>query len=461
MAEAGSSQPAEDWKDEESSDWLTAEDRHVFILSAAGKPIFSLHGDEQKLSSFIGLVQAIVSFCEDAGDQVRTVKAGPYSFVFLLRNSIYLLSASRTHHAEPHMLLELEYLHAQILFILTSKGLDVLKRKPNYDLRSLLGGTENVMRGLCTTATSDSTLLVEAVGQLKVPPEARANAAQILRNSGLKDMLYAMLVADTKLVCLVEPKNKAHACPPRDLLLLVNFVNNLPSLRTSESWTPLCLPTFNAGGFLYAYIVFIAPSVCMLLVTPKQTPEQFHMCQRAKSQITEALNASGALDTVLAAKRKACEGLPGGDIPELVHYVYKATGLPSAQCLSPDFPASFRDTSRQRLLLVRYQRAHAVLHSVASGPRGKDGSDKGDKEGGGSGGKGKDSGNGAAGYHRTFYELDSEALIVAQAGPDFELYAVFGPLVDQTVAMHCCTRLVQAIKKDMAALFMVSPLQWA
>ena len=107
MAEAGSSQPAEDWKDEESSDWLTAEDRHVFILSAAGKPIFSLHGDEQKLSSFIGLVQAIVSFCEDAGDQVRTVKAGPYSFVFLLRNNIYLLSASRTHHEVAHMLLEL------------------------------------------------------------------------------------------------------------------------------------------------------------------------------------------------------------------------------------------------------------------------------------------------------------------------------------------------------------------
>ena len=110
---------------------------------------------------------------------------------------------------------------------------------------------------------------------------------------------------------------------------------------------------------------------------------------------------------------------------------------------------------------MRYQRAHAVLHSVASGPRGKDGSDKGDKDGGGSGGKGKDSGSGVVGYHRTFYELDSEALIVAQAGPDFELYAVFGPLVDQTVAMHCCTRLVQAIKKDAAALFMVSPLQWA
>ena len=310
-----------DWQDEESNDWLTRENRHVFILSSAGKPIFSLHGDEQKLSSFIGLVQAIVSFSEDAGDAVRTVKAGPYAFVFLMRNSIYLLSVSRRHYDVPHMMLELEYLHSQILFILTSKGLDVLKRNPNYDLRSLLGGTENVMAGLCRTATRDTTMLLEAVSQLKLAPASRAAAANILRSTALPDMLYGMLVAGSRLVTLVQPKNKAHACPPRDLLLLINFVNNLPSLRTSESWTPLCLPTFNASGFLYAYIVFVAPEVCMLLVTPKQTPEQFHLCQRAKATIVDKLASTGTLAAIETALKKAGEGLPGGDIPELVHYL--------------------------------------------------------------------------------------------------------------------------------------------
>ena len=439
-----------DYEDEESNDWLTRENRHVFILSSAGKPIFSLHGDEQKLSSFIGLVQAIVSFSEDAGDAVRTVKAGPYSFVFLMRNSIYLLSTSRSHHAVSHMMLELEYLHSQILFILTSKGLDVLKRNPNYDLRSLLGGTENVMAGLCRTATSDATMLLEAVQQLRIPAASRAAAAQILRATGLPDMLYGMLVAGSRLVTLVQPKNKAHACPPRDLLLLINFVNNLPSLRTSESWTPLCLPTFNASGFLYAYIVFVAPEVCMLLVTPKQTPEQFHLCQRAKASIVDKLGSSGTLAAIETALKKAGEGLPGGDIPELVHYLYKADGAATHQCLSPGFPPQYAEAGRRALLLQRYQRAHTLLHTRVGARAGA----------GGGGGAAAAAAAASTPRHKTVYELDSEALVVAQVGSDYELYAVFGPLVDSAVAAACCARLVRAIKKDDDALFLLQPGVW-
>ena len=40
-------------------------------------------------------------------------------------------------------MLELEYLYSQIV-----QGLGVLDRKPKYDLRDLLGGTENAMQGL-------------------------------------------------------------------------------------------------------------------------------------------------------------------------------------------------------------------------------------------------------------------------------------------------------------------------
>ena len=48
-----------------------------------------------------------------------------------------------------------------------------------------------------------------------------------------------------------------------------------------------------------------------------------------------------------------------------------------------------------------------------------------------------------------------------QVGPDYELYAVFGPLVDSSVAAACCTRLVRAIKKDDDALFLLQPGVWS
>lgn len=31
-----------------------------------------------------------------------------------------------------------------------------------------------------------------------------------------------------------------------DLLLLINFVYHAPSLAKSETWTPVCLPSFNS-----------------------------------------------------------------------------------------------------------------------------------------------------------------------------------------------------------------------
>ena len=96
-----------------------------------------------------------------------------------------------------------------------------------------------------------------------------------------------------------------------DMLLIINFVNTMGSLRSSESWTPLCLPRFNDGGFLYAYIVFIAEDICLLIITPKQTPEQFHHCQTAKTRIVEQLNSTSMLQSIQTALAKKDEGLPG------------------------------------------------------------------------------------------------------------------------------------------------------
>ena len=79
---------------------------------------------------------------------MKHVKAGKHTFTFLIKGNIFLLSVQRNGEPSAFAMLKLEYLYSQIVFILTAKGLGVLDRKPNYDLRDLLGGTENVMQGL-------------------------------------------------------------------------------------------------------------------------------------------------------------------------------------------------------------------------------------------------------------------------------------------------------------------------
>lgn len=45
--------------------------KHVFILSNAGKPIYSRYGDESSLAGFVGVIQAIISFIQDDDDTIR------------------------------------------------------------------------------------------------------------------------------------------------------------------------------------------------------------------------------------------------------------------------------------------------------------------------------------------------------------------------------------------------------
>ena len=48
--------------------------KHVFILSNAGKPIWTLHGDENALAGLMAVVQALVSFVHDKGDAIRSIR---------------------------------------------------------------------------------------------------------------------------------------------------------------------------------------------------------------------------------------------------------------------------------------------------------------------------------------------------------------------------------------------------
>jgi hypothetical protein len=45
--------------------------KHVFVLSSAGKPIYSRYGDEQNLTPFMASLTAIVSFVADLNDVIR------------------------------------------------------------------------------------------------------------------------------------------------------------------------------------------------------------------------------------------------------------------------------------------------------------------------------------------------------------------------------------------------------
>ncbi|KAB7499835.1 Vacuolar fusion protein MON1-like protein A [Armadillidium nasatum] len=96
-------------------EWINRE-KHIFILSEAGKPIYSRYGKEDRL--------ALVSFVADGDDVIRCINAGGHKFVFLIRTPLILIAVARTSESVPQILLQLTYIHSQVLSVLPSFFID-------------------------------------------------------------------------------------------------------------------------------------------------------------------------------------------------------------------------------------------------------------------------------------------------------------------------------------------------
>ena len=65
------------------------------------------------------------------------------------------------------------------------------------------------------------------------------------------------MLAGELVAALAQPR--AYPLAPADLLLLSHFVRGSASFRQgdAQSFTPVCLPTFDASAFLHAHVSYI------------------------------------------------------------------------------------------------------------------------------------------------------------------------------------------------------------
>jgi hypothetical protein len=93
------------------SEWINQRCQ-VFILSTAGKPIYTLNGDEDKLNPLFGLLQALVSVVSvssngaagEEDDCIRSITAKNTKFVFLVKSPLILVGVNKSKRSEQQIL---------------------------------------------------------------------------------------------------------------------------------------------------------------------------------------------------------------------------------------------------------------------------------------------------------------------------------------------------------------------
>lgn len=74
--DSSSPSPSGNHEEEVMTDSWRGHRKHVFVLSEAGKPIYSRYGNEEALSTTMGVMMALVSFVQSGDDAIRSIHSG-------------------------------------------------------------------------------------------------------------------------------------------------------------------------------------------------------------------------------------------------------------------------------------------------------------------------------------------------------------------------------------------------
>nr|XP_055040118.1 vacuolar fusion protein MON1 homolog A [Misgurnus anguillicaudatus] len=400
--------------------------KHLFVLSEAGKPIYTRYGAEEALSSIMGVMMLLMSFVEDKKNIIRSIHADGYRVVFLRKSPLILVGVSRTSCSDRELTRELHYVYFQIVSLLTLTQLNhVFQHRQSYDLRRLLAGSEHLTDNLLRLLDRDPGLLLSAVMCLPMAGSTRDVVSSSLQAAKSKNLVFSILLAGNRLVTLVRKKDQF--LHHMDLHLLFNLVGSSSSFREGEGWTPICLPKFNPAGFFHAHISYLKPEsdLCLILVSTDR--EDFFNLSDCKKRFLERLRKRSAYQSLREALSTPSYPVSQVGIPELRHFVYKSKS--SGLYTSPDLPVPYQEDNEHERLIGLYQYLHSCLHHPTR-------------------------------PLRNIYRCGETENLYALVTSGFELYLCFSPLGTKALAVSAVNKLLKWIRKEEDRLFILSPLTY-
>ena len=456
--------PAEEkLNDEERLALWRSKLKHYMILSSAGKPIWSRHGDLSLINSSMGVVQTIISFYEGMKNPLQGFTAGNTRFVVATEGPLYFVAISRLGESDVQLRDQLKALYMQILSTLTLPTLTkIFVHRPSTDLRTPLQGTESLLSSLADSFTKGSpSSLLGALECLKIRKSQRHTINNAFLKSRTEKLLYGLIVAGGKLVSVIRPRR--HSLHPSDLQLIFNMLFESGGIKAGggENWVPLCLPAFNSSGYLYMYVSFFdeaspdetsqsppVPEEEIAIVLISADKESFYDLKEMRDKVAESLEKNGSLKIIKTAAKlgrpKVTDVSPGSQIS---HFLYKSranvqfcmstlesfsgtTGSSQGSTADGEDEQAVEEISAhdglvaRRRLMTHYHQLHASVHARHS-------------------------------HLKVLHCVGHDATSLAWVTPIFEFYCVAGPNASRAVMTQGANKIIQWAKKEEERLFII------
>lgn len=195
------------------------------------------------------------------------------------------------------------------------------------------------------------------------------------------------------------------------------------SFQTGESWYPICLPKFNANGYLHAYVSYLAEEsdICLLIFSVEK--DVFFELSEIKKRITEKLTKNNSLQAIneALAQKEICLKTIG--VPEVRHFLYKSKY--NTQLLCSNITTPYNTPAQFQRLLQMYYGVHHRVHDQ-SRPL------------------------------KLILEVHEHEVVLAWVTVGYELYASFEPFISKINIIGLVNKLLRWIKREENVLFMMS-----
>lgn len=423
--------------------------KHYMILSSAGKPIWSRHGDLSLINSYMGVIQTIISFYEGADNPLQGFTAGNARFVIVTEGPLYLVAISRLGESDAQLREQLRALYMQILSTLTLPTLTrIFANRPSTDLRKPLQGTEGLLASLADSFTKGSpSAMLGALECLRLRKSQRATITSAFLKQRTDKLLYGLIVAGGRLVSVIRPRK--HSLHPSDLQLIFNMLFESGGIKAGggENWIPLCLPAFNNRGYLYMYVSFFdaegaetdpkktaahpsaststsdGEGIAIVLISTDK--ESFFDLKEMREKVAQNMAKNGGLALIRAA---VAAGRPQvadvvkrpGTAVQISHFLYKSRA--NVQFAMSAEESQTRE-ARRRLMTV-YHQLHAAVHARHA-------------------------------HLKILHCVGEDATSLVWVTPVFEFYCVAGPNASRAVVTQDANRIIQWAKREEERLFII------
>lgn len=291
--------------------------KHFFILSAAGKPIYSMNGSERLVIGYMGLITSIISsFQELIDEEIKSVTFNNIKVVILNKSPLFFVALTKIKHefntseyGEEESILgrQLKALYNYLVSILSKSSITrSFRNRMNYDLRKVLSPLDfhnfdsfcmkltygfysdeednqvdldfsffasrllssfECCRMRNKTRTRINGILQDSKKIKKDIPKEDDNSSYFFKSETSSqlylapDMLFALITSpEMQIISYLHPKN--HRLSTNDISVLLSMITSIHETRKSssvaeDSWVPLCLPDFNSTGFVHIFLKVI------------------------------------------------------------------------------------------------------------------------------------------------------------------------------------------------------------